>query len=133
MRVNNEPVSNQTRQLVIRRAAFQCEYCLIAEHQSFLGFEVDHIISRKHGGNNDATNLAYSCPDCNRNKGTDIASIDWTTNDIVRFYNPRVDTWAEHFHFSKEFIEPQTPIGVVTVAIFRFNDQIRLLSRGRFQ
>lgn len=132
MQVNNDPVPNATRQQVIRRANYQCEYCLLDESVSFLGFEVDHIISRKHGGSNELGNLAYACPDCNRSKGTDIASIDWSSQEIVRFYNPRLDNWPEHFRPVNAFIEPLTPIGVVTVTIFRFNDPDRQLVRGRF-
>lgn len=133
MQINNEPVSKVARQLVRQRANFQCEYCLLNEKRSFIGFEVDHIISRKHRGSNDPNNLAYSCGDCNRNKGTDIASIDWNNNNqITRFYNPRLDLWAEHFRLSNTVVESLTSIGEVTVTIFRFNDQIRLTNRGRF-
>lgn len=133
MQINNEPVSKVARQLVRQRANFQCEYCLLNEKRSFIGFEVDHIISRKHRGSNDPNNLAYSCGDCNRNKGTDIASIDWNNNNqITRFYNPRLDLWAEHFRLSNTVIESLTSIGEVTITIFRFNDQIRLTNRGRF-
>lgn len=133
MQINNEPISKVARQLVRQRANFQCEYCLLNEKRSFIGFEVDHIISRKHRGSNDPNNLAYSCGDCNRNKGTDIASIDWNNNNqITRFYNPRLDLWAEHFRLSNTVVESLTSIGEVTVTIFRFNDQIRLTNRGRF-
>ena len=133
MQINNEPVSKVARQLVRQRANFQCEYCLLNEKRSFIGFEVDHIISRKHRGSNDPNNLAYSCGDCNRNKGTDIASIDWNNNNqITRFYNPKLDLWAEHFRLSNTVVESLTSIGEVTVTIFRFNDQIRLTNRGRF-
>ena len=133
MQINNEPVSKVARQLVRQRANFQCEYCLLNEKRSFIGFEVDHIISRKHRGSNDPNNLACSCGDCNRNKGTDIASIDWNNNNqITRFYNPRLDLWAEHFRLSNTVVESLTSIGEVTVTIFRFNDQIRLTNRGRF-
>lgn len=133
MQINNEPISKVARQLVRQRANFQCEYCLLNEKRSFIGFEVDHIISRKHRGSNDPNNLAYSCGDCNRNKGTDIASIDWNNNNqITRFYNPRLDLWAEHFRLSNTVIESPTSIGEVTITIFRFNDQIRLTNRGRF-
>jgi hypothetical protein len=79
------------RKQVALRAGYSCEYCLLPEAHSFIGYEVDHIISLKHGGSSNEANLAYSCPDCNRNKGSDIASIDWETMQITRFLNPRVD------------------------------------------
>lgn len=132
MSTNNVPVSAATRRLVAKRANYACEYCLAEDADSFLGFEVDHIISRKHLGSNHETNLAYACPDCNRNKGSDIASIDWEKQEVVRFYNPRTDIWSEHFRLAGGFIEPLTAIGKVTVAILRFNDKIRLSDRGIF-
>jgi 5-methylcytosine-specific restriction endonuclease McrA len=35
--------------------------------------QVDHIVSRKHGGESTSDNLAYACVIYNRYKGTDIA------------------------------------------------------------
>ncbi|MFD2574082.1 HNH endonuclease [Spirosoma soli] len=132
MPTNNTPVSLTARKRVAQRASYICEYCLEQDENSFIGFEIDHIISRKHKGSNDESNLAYTCPDCNRNKGTDIASIDWSSQEIVRFFNPRTDIWAEHFRLSGGFIEPLTPIGKVTVDIFRFNDRVRLPDKDVF-
>ncbi|GAB4053856.1 HNH endonuclease [Spirosoma litoris] len=132
MPTNNVPVSATVRKRVAQQASYTCEYCLAQDEGSFIGFEVDHIISRKHNGSNVESNLAYACPDCNRNKGTDIASINWNTQEIVRFFNPRTDIWAEHFRLSSGFIEPLTVIGKVTVDIFKFNDKVRLLDRGLF-
>ncbi|WP_228061189.1 HNH endonuclease [[Phormidium] sp. LEGE 05292] len=43
-------IPQNLRQLVAKRADYLCEYCLIAEEDTFLGCQVDHIISVKHGG-----------------------------------------------------------------------------------
>jgi hypothetical protein len=43
-------VGEELRRLVAARAEHICEYCLIHEDDTFLGCEVDHIISVKHGG-----------------------------------------------------------------------------------
>jgi 5-methylcytosine-specific restriction endonuclease McrA len=117
------------RRQVAIRADYLCEYCGAADADSFIGFEIDHIISLKHGGDNTQENLAYSCPECNRNKGTDIASIDWETKQIERFFNPRIDNWTEHFRADSATIKPISVIGIVTVQIFRFNDDHRLEER----
>ena len=74
-------------------------------------------------------NLAYACPVCNRNKGSDIASIDWKSNQVVRLFNPRTDLWSEHFQFVGNRIEPLTTVGIMTVRILRFNDDNRLDER----
>ena len=69
-------VSAPLRRQVAERADALCEYCLIAETDTFFGCEVDHIISEKHGGATQLDNLAYACTFCNRHKGSDIGSID---------------------------------------------------------
>lgn len=122
-------VSTELRRAVAERAGHLCEYCLIAEEDTFYGCEVDHIISVKHGGTTEAHNLAYACAFCNRHKGSDIASISEETGTIVRLFNPRVDRWAEHFQPDGLYIRPVTEIGAVTARILRFNDEERLLER----
>lgn len=63
-------ISKEIRIKVAERASFRCEYCKVHEEDSFLPFQVEHIISLKHGGGNEITNLALACPHCNQNKGT---------------------------------------------------------------
>jgi 5-methylcytosine-specific restriction endonuclease McrA len=58
------------RSTVIERAGGRCEYCLYPQAASFLAFEIEHIISEKHGGKTVAENLALACPYCNRFKGS---------------------------------------------------------------
>lgn len=124
-----EHVSGELRRLVARRADYLCEYCLIAEDDTFYGCEIDHIISIKHGGTTGPDNLAYSCAFCNRHKGTDIASILPQTNMIVSLFNPRTDGWAEHFQFDGLYINALTDVGKVTARLLRFNDEERILER----
>jgi len=64
-------VTPKQRQSIGERAKFCCEYCRLPEIDSYHGFQADHIISWRHGGMTKFSNLAYACPDCNRNKGTD--------------------------------------------------------------
>ena len=68
-------ISVELRQTIADRAKQLCEYCLIAETDTFYGCEVDHIISIKHSGSTELGNLAYACAPCNRAKGSDIGSI----------------------------------------------------------
>lgn len=122
-------ISNVLRNQIAQRAAYSCEYCLIDEFKTGLFCEVDHIIGVKHSGPTEINNLAYACFNCNRNKGSDLASIDWKTKEIIRFYNPRSDIWAEHFSLSGYQIVPFTQIGKVTEIILRFNEPKRLRER----
>lgn len=127
-------ISAELRRLVIARAELLCEYCLIHEEDTYLGCEIDHIISEKHGGPTIEDNLAYACMICNRNKGSDVGSIVSLQNSssFSRFFNPRIDLWYEHFQLSLEdriTILPISDIGEVTVRIFKFNEYERLLER----
>jgi hypothetical protein len=126
-------ISAELRRLVIDRAERLCEYCLIHEDDTFFGCQVDHIISEKHGGPTEVHNLALACTFCNRYKGSDIGSIIWETNTFVRFYNPRTDTWADHFEHDGIIIKPRTNIGEVTARILAFNHPDRLLERQTLQ
>jgi hypothetical protein len=117
------------RRLVESRANRLCEYCLIHESDTYLGCQVDHIISEKHGGSTEHDNLAYACTFCNRAKGTDLGSITASTAEFVRFFNPRTDRWADHFSLNGAVIEPKTSVGEATSRILRFNDTERLLER----
>ena len=65
------------RREVRDRANHCCQYCLLSEEDAYFPHETDHIISVKHRGLSTLENLAWSCFDCNRFKGTDIASLDY--------------------------------------------------------
>lgn len=122
-------ISADLRRLVVERAERHCEYCLIAEDDTFYGCEVDHIISEKHAGPTEANNLAYACAPCNSAKGSDVGSIDWETGAFVQLFNPRTDRWSVHFALNENRIEPRTAIGRATVTVLAFNELERLLER----
>ena len=122
-------VSSETRWIVTSRANFVCEYCLIAEEDAYFKFQVEHIISRKHSGSSELENLALACVFCNRYKGSDIASLIPETNELIRFYNPRVDRWSKHFRLNGVVIEPLTDIGEATVRILQMNHDDQILER----
>lgn len=89
------------RRLVYERAGGRCEYCLIHEDDVFAVHEIDHIIAEKHGGPTEADNLALSCALCNKYKGSDIASVDPDTGEIVPLYHPRRARWLITFNCAK--------------------------------
>ena len=122
-------ISPEVRGEVAARADFLCEYCLIAEEDTFFGCEVDHIISRKHGGSSESWNLAYACAFCNRYKGSDVGSIS-EAGEFSRFFNSRSDRWSEHFRLNASVIHSLSVIGDVTARIFRFNHPDQLLERA---
>jgi hypothetical protein len=122
-------ISAELRRLVVVRAERLCEYCLIHEDDTFFGCEIDHIVSEKHGGLTVAENLAYACLACNRHKGTDLGSVWEPSDSLIRFFNPRLDVWSDHFALDGAVIRPITPVGSVTDRIFRMNEVERVLER----
>lgn len=122
-------ISKELRQLVVKKASGRCEYCLIHQDFSIYTHEVDHIIALKHGGETIIENLALSCLSCNRHKGSDFATIDWITQEIVPLFNPRRQVWDEHFYLEGARIEGKTQIGQGTARLLQFNVANRVLER----
>ena len=122
----SETIPAALRRLVQQRAGHRCEYCLLHEEDAGLPHEPDHVIARKHRGETTAGNLAWTCFNCNRCKGTDLASIDPETERIVRLFHPRKDAWRRHFRLEGARIVPRTAVGRVTEFLLQLNDPDRL-------
>jgi hypothetical protein len=101
----------------------------VAEEDACFRFQVEHIISRKHGGSSELDNLALACVFCNRYKGSDIASLTPETGDLVRLYHPRTDRGREHFRLHGAVFAPLTKIGAATVRILQMNHDDQILER----
>ncbi|MHC5823611.1 MAG: HNH endonuclease [Nostoc sp.] len=127
--MTSNSISVELRRLVTQRASARCEYCRIHQNFSIYTHEVDHIIAIKHGGETTADNLALSCLSCNRHKGSDFATIDQLTQEIVPLFNPRRLVWDEHFYLENARIEGKTQIGQGTARLLQFNLPNRVLSR----
>lgn len=122
-------ISEKLRLQVAQNANFKCEYCLTPEFFLATTFHIDHIRSVKHGGKTILRNLAYACPHCNQNKGSDIASYS-NDDEIVRLFNPRIDFWNEHFEvLSDGTIASLSSIGEATINTLRFNQLERMIFR----
>jgi hypothetical protein len=127
--MSNSHISDRVRQKVANRAEHLCEYCLIHEEDVYVGLQVDHIISKKHGGQTTAPNLALACACCNRHKGTDISALDPTSGKFVALYNPRKSLWRDHFQLVGVRIAWRTGIGAATVRVLKLNHPRRILER----
>lgn len=115
------------RQFVRQRANNRCEYCrLKQEVGAVFRFHVEHIRSRQHGGTNDHENLALACPNCNWAKGPNLTAIDPHSNSVVVLFNPRKDSWGDHFELQDLQIIGLTPVGRATVQLLRLNNQDRI-------
>jgi hypothetical protein len=132
-------VPAKLRRQAEQRAEGRCEYCLFHQEDTFLAHEPDHVVANQHGGATEESNLAWACFECNRFQGSNLSSIDSTTGNIERLFNPRADSWGEHFQLEEARIVPRTSIGRATEFLLRFNapDNIELrcllIEAGRFQ
>jgi HNH endonuclease len=126
-------ITEALRNEVARRAHHRCEYCLIHEDDIAFRPHVDHIVSRKHGGLSDIENLAYACVTCNRSKGSDVASIDGRSGEIVRLFHPRQDQWADHFQLDGSSIRAVSDVGGATLELLKINAPERLAERSLLQ
>ena len=118
----SEYVPARLRREIRQRANQHCEYCLIHEDDVLLPHEPDHIIAMKHDGATSEANLAWTCFLCNQAKGSDIASVDPLSCEIVRLFSPRTDRWDEHFQLQPDAkIVGTTPIGRATTSLLKLN------------
>ena len=117
------------RRQVRERANRLCEYCLLHERDDWVGFQIAHILSKKHGGHTTLSNLALACLDCNVAKGSDLGSVTRPDGNLIPFYHPRQDRWTAHFQLNGHRIVPLTETGEVTCRILGFNTRSRLLKR----
>src|SRR6266446_7202166 len=122
----SKEVSERSRRLAAERAYHVCEYCLIHEEDTFWGCQVDHIISRKHGGPSGADNLAWACACCNNNKGSDLGTLVGLPPHLVRLFHLRTDRWTDCFQLHGVRIEASTEIGAATEKLLQFNHESRL-------
>lgn len=119
-----------TRALVWTRAEGRCEYCRVHQDHVELTHHIEHIVARKHGGPDDPSNLCVACERCNVFKGSDLTGIDPATGQVERLFNPRTQTWAEHFELRGPLIAGLTPTGRATVRVLSMNAGQRLQLRA---
>ena len=117
------------RRDVTQRAGDRCEYCRIHQEDTASRHQVDHIIAEKHGGMTALENLALSCLPCNRRKASDIAALDPKSGQLTALFNPRTQTWSEHFQFVDAKIIGLTAEGRTTVEFLQFNSPERTMER----
>ena len=122
-------IPTELPRLIVKRARERCEYCLLHQDERPENHQVDHVIALKHRGQTNGENLALACALCNNAKGSDIASIDPATGEVVSLFNPRTQRWQAHFQLVGPEIVGLTPTGRATVAVMQLNDEQRLIDR----
>jgi HNH endonuclease len=120
------PVSESLRRRVREAARDRCGYCLSPQSLVMGTLEVEHLVPRAKGGSDEEENLWLSCSLCNRYKGAQISALDPLTGDAARLFNPRHDSWSEHFRWSANgvIIEGLTPTGRATIVVLKLNNEL---------
>jgi hypothetical protein len=122
-------VSSRLRDQVIRRAGNRCEYCGLSQVGQEAAFHVDHVVPQSDGGSTTVDNLALACVSCSLRKWARQSAIDPETGAEVLLFNPRTQSWAQHFRWEGEFITPLTAIGRATVTALALNRSLILAIR----
>lgn len=117
------------RRTVWERAEGQCEYCQMSQDFDPATFEVDHIVPEKMDGQPVAENLALACFKCNNHKGPNIAGIDPDDHEKAFLFDPRKDTWDDHFQWDGPFLIGITSSGRATINLLQINVGHRVAHR----
>jgi len=126
-------MDSATRDSIRQRANGSWEYCRLPQSATpLLGFHIEHIVARQHGGSDDLSNLALACDRCNAYKGPNLTSIDEESGEVTPLFNPRTDQWDEHFIIENGIVAGLTPTGRASVRLLNMNAnrrvQLRLLN-----
>lgn len=119
------------RRRVAEQARYRCGYCLTLEVIVGTPMEVDHIIPQSLGGLTEENNLWLACSLCNGYRGDRIAALDPLTGEIVPLFDPRHQTWREHFAWTSDglSIAGLTPVGRAAVSGLNMNRPSLLKAR----
>ncbi len=124
-------ISKELRQRVAEQAHHRCGYCLTAEAIVGAPMELDHLIPESLGGPTEEPNLWLACSLCNDCKADRVAGLDPESGEVVRLFDPRRQSWVEHFCWTAEGdrIVGRTPCGRATVAALNLNRPVLVHAR----
>ncbi len=74
-------------------------------------------------------NLALACPGCKLAKSDRTTAADPDTGREVLLFDPRTDTWDDHFGWDNHHVVGLTPTGRATVAALNLNHARRVMIR----
>jgi hypothetical protein len=120
--------------LVAERAGHRCEYCRAPEAAFNFPLEVEHIVPASCGGSDRAVNWALACRACNVFKSDHVQVLDPDTQETLRLFDPRQDTWEEHFRVDTDtaVVVGLTPVGRATVARLQMNRPVHVRARHQW-
>ena len=116
-------VTSDERRQIAERADKRCEYCKSHMDYSPQSFDIEHVLPVVLGGKTNMDNLALACGGCNSHKYTKVEALDEIEQIMVPLYNPRKDSWYDHFAWSADCLQMigRTSIGRATVQALNLN------------
>ena len=111
------------------RAGSACEYCLLPQATQEATFHIDHVVPRAVGGLDSTDNLALACVSCSLRKWARQYALDPESGEEVKLFNPRTQTWTDHFRWDHERIIPLTNAGRATADALALNRPLILAIR----
>ena len=109
------------RDAVVSRARNRCEYCGLSQLGQEATFHVDHVIPLAANGATELDNLALACVSCSLRKGARRTAEDPDSGEVVGLFDPRRDSWTDHFAWDGAVVIPTSPSGRATAALLRLN------------
>ncbi len=125
-------IAEKLKRKIRREAKNRCGYCLLPQSLNPGLLEIEHILATANGGTDNEENLWLACRLCNGYKGIQTEAVDPKTVKKVLLFNPRRDSWNEHFAWDKEKIVGKTACGRATVAALKLNNEIILPVRKKW-
>lgn len=112
----------------------RCCYCQTQEANSGIPLSFDHILPRSKGGRTTFENVCLACRTCNEFKSNLTAGTDLLTGESMALFNPRLQTWADHFAWSEDGtkVEGLTATGRATVLTLQMNHAAIVAARRRW-
>jgi len=126
----SEGIPAALRRSVVERAAGRCEYCRLSQEGQEATFHVDHVVPRIAGGSTDSDNLALACVSCSLRKAARRWVRDPDSGEEVPFFNPRQDSWDEHFRWEDVLLVGVTAVGRATIGALQLNRPLILAIRS---
>jgi len=93
-------------------------------------FHIDHVLPYAAGGETVVENLALACVSCSLRKSARQTAIDPISGEEAALYNPRRDSWHEHFQWDGVYLVGLTATGRGTVKALNMNRKLVLAIRG---
>jgi hypothetical protein len=121
--VTGSYISADLREAIRRQARDRCGYCLVSQSLLYGPLEFEHLVPRSAGGPTVEVNLWLACRLCNGFKGDQTAAIDPVSQRSVVLFDPRRNTWTDHFQWSDDGAEivGLTEVGRATVVALQLN------------